>query len=337
LLKIPVSGDRLPPLVMPTRAASPEAGDESGEGSRRKRKRKSRRSGGAQEWERELRNSHGPRKGDKRQMVWMLAGGGVLFILVLVGVVVAMLGGGKTVPKAADNAAPAGQIAPRVAVAPAKPERSDAARLADAEPVIRGFLEARHVEDLLPLVRNPATAGPRMRSHYGGDSIDAPGLSEVVAARGLSRIGEVFTVSVRTRTHEEKAIAFEETADGVRIDWESWAGWSEMPWDVFMAEKPTSPKLFRVNLDMVDYYNFAFADDRKWQSYRLISPDGEHALYGYVEKGTVLDSRLKPPPDTKSVPLTLSLKFPENATAANQVLIDALLADGWVIDSETKP
>lgn len=270
-------------------------------------------------------------------MAWMLVAGGGLFALVVAGVVVAMLGGGETTSQGAGNAAPAIQIAPRVAVAPAQSGRSDAARLADAEPVIRGFLDARHVEDLLPLVRNPDTAGPRMRDHYGGNSIEAPGLSEVVAARGLSRLGEVFTVAVRTRAHEEKTIAFEETADGVRIDWESWAGWSEMRWDAFMAAKPTTPKLFRVSLDTVDYFNFDFADDRKWQSYRLISPDGEHALYGYVEKGTVLDSRLKPPSDMKSVPLTLSLKFPENAAAANQVLIDSLVADGWVIDSETKP
>ena len=89
-----------------------------------------------------------------------------------------------------------------------------------------------------------------------------------------------------------------------------------MPWSEFLTKRPTEAVEFRVRLSPIDYYNFGFADDAKWQSYRLDSPDGEHSIYGYTERGSVLDARLRPPPDTKSMPVLLSLRFPEGAESS---------------------
>ena len=100
------------------------------------------------------------------------------------------------------------------------------------------------------------------------------------------------------------------------------------------AVRPTSASAFRVNLEPIDYYNFDFRDDGKWQSYRLESPDQEHSVYGYVERGTLQESQIRPSPDRKSVPLMLALKFPEGATSSNQVIIERLVHDGWVEKGE---
>jgi hypothetical protein len=123
----------------------------------------------------------------------------------------------------------------------------------------------------------------------------------------------------------------------VKIDWEGWVGWSEMPWPEFLASKPTTGKVFRVTLSAVDYYNFNFDDDKKWQAYRLESPDGTHALYGYAGQGSVIQTKLRPPTDSKPMPCMLALKFPANAASGNQVLIEQCLADGWVLETEPPP
>jgi hypothetical protein len=86
-----------------------------------------------------------------------------------------------------------------------------------------------------------------------------------------------------------------------------------------------------------DYYNFAFANDNKWQAYRLTSPDGGNLLYGYAERGSVMNSKLRPSLDNQQTPLMLALKFPENATSNNQVLIEKIVAEGWVLESEAPP
>ena len=272
-------------------------------------------------------------------MFWILIGGTCLLVLIVAGVLPALFGGKSPAPPVADSA-------PRMPVAlPDKPEalppadtrRADAAFLAAAEPLARKFLEASRIEDMLPVVRNPNVAQARMRRYYPGGKIEPPGMTEINKETDIFRSGTIAIIKVRTRSHEEKPLACAETPQGIKIDWESWVGWSEMSWEDFLASKPTTGQVFRLVLSPVDYYNFAFTSDSKWQAYQLTSPDGAHLLYGYAERGTAMNSQLRPALDIPQAALMLSLKFPENAASNNQVLIEKLVAEGWVLESEDPP
>jgi hypothetical protein len=92
--------------------------------------------------------------------------------------------------------------------------------------------------------------------------------------------------------------------------------------------------LFRVVLEPVEYYNFGFADETRWVSYRLSSLQGEQVFYGYTERGSALDGQLRPPPEIKSTHATLMLRFPEQAETSNQVLIDGWLGNCWSLENE---
>lgn len=267
-------------------------------------------------------------------MRWMLAGGAALFALIVAGVLTIMMGGGGAPPV----------VAPPVAEAPpAEEEKVPDATLTDvefltaAEPLAEKFLAARGVDELLPFVRNPDVCGPRLRAMYPDGTIEAPGMSAFDTNREVVRTGKAMSVIVRTDDLELKTLSFFMTPDGLKIDWESWVGWSEIPWEVFTDTKPVSAKMFRVWLSPVDYYNFGFSDDLKWQSYLLESPDGNYTLYAYVERGSVLDSRLKPSPDVKKTPLTLMLSFPDDAASSNQVLVEKFVAEGWMLETEESP
>lgn len=262
----------------------------------------------------------------------LLIGGVVMLVVVAAGVFLAMNGGIRPIVH------PEGQVAvpsvmvknPDEAVIPPVVRRSEAALQAEAEPLARKFLEATTVEELLPLVRNPEIAEARMRGFYPGGKVEASGMQPLGPGVGLSVRDKFVSLAVRTRDFEEKSLAFIDTPQGLKIDWESWAGWSEISWKEFMATKPASGHVFRVILTPVDYYNFEFSDDQKWQSYRLESPDHDYALYGYAEKGTVLNGRILTDKDTKKMNLILSLKFPAGATSNNQVVIERFVAEGWV-------
>src|SRR5690606_20505194 len=140
---------------------------------------------------------------------------------------------------------------------------------------------------------------------------------------------------IRTRDHEMRHVAFADGPDGVKVDWESWAGWSDMPWEEFIATRPQEPRVFRVSLRQVEYYNFDFTDDIEWQSYSLTSPDGEHVLYGYAPRESVLNQRLKPAEVSTVSAVMVAIKFPATETPRNQVLITDLISDGWV-ESDTQ-
>jgi hypothetical protein len=224
---------------------------------------------------------------------------------------------------------------PPSAAVPPLVQRSEASILAAAEPLTRKFLDATTVEELLPLVRNPGVAEGRMRAFYPGGKIEAAGLSLFNSSGAVLIVRKNISIGVTTRDFQPKSLAFIDTPEGLKVDWESWVGWSDISWESFLSSRPVTGHVFRVTLSPVEYYNFGFTDDSKWQSYRLESSDKEHSLYGYVEKGSVLDHRIHPNSEVKSVALMLSLKFPAGATSSSQVEIEGFVGEGWV--EEEKP
>ena len=324
LMRIPTTGDAPPPLLAPLRRMAVEDGD----ARILKKRRRGKKLGGAAShaWEQNSHDSHSGRS-EKRQMRLMLVGGVALFSLIVGGVVFSMNRGAEVeVRAAAPVAVPAAnpkEGSPMVA-------RSEAFLLAASEPLVRRFLAATTVDDLLPLVRNPTVAEARMRAFYTAGKVEAVGMSQFNSGGGLSIRDMFISLSVVTRDHEERALALIETPQGLKIDWESWVGWSDISWEKFLATKPVTGHVFRVTVSAVEYYNFGFDDESKWRSYRLISPDGENSLYGYVERGSVLEQRIRPDGETKGLAMMLSLKFPEGATTNSQVVIETLVADGWV-------
>lgn len=328
MLKIPGPGDASPPLMAPLRRATPEEGAPEGMVKKRRRGKKH----GAKEdqsWESQPKLHRSSRR-EKRQMNLFLIGGALLLVLVLGGVGIAL-------KVRRDNSRPAKEDVAVLPVAPiAKPERKDIEILTDAEPQVRKFLEATTVSQLEPLVRNPAITKARIEKFYPGGKIEAPGLGKFNSNESPSRVGNLMSVTVLTKDFTTRELAFFDTPEGIKIDWESWVGWSEMKWSEFRETKPETPQLFRVILSPVAYYNFGFTDDSKWQSYRLIAPDGDESIYGYVEKGSEIIEKLLPDPDVKKSPLTLLLRFPAKATTDNQVEIVGFVADGWVEGVEAK-
>jgi hypothetical protein len=332
LLKIPVPGDLPTPLVAPLRrtAAEESPADEPPQMTRKKRRGKKPERGENLEWEHKNR---GTRRGEKSQMRMMLIGGGILFALIVAGVIAGLYGGGP-----AGNAALVPTVLPKKAepakVDEAAIQRSESSLAAEAEPLARKFLEATEVEEILPLVRDPGVVESRIRKQYADGKIPAVGFSQFNVSGSGVRRGSAISYLVRTGDQEQKSMDFIDGPGGLKIDWESWVGWSEISWQELVQSKSTTAHVFRLYLSPVEYYNFDFKDDLKWQAYRLESPDQETSIYGYVEKGSMLDKQIRPTTDVKSLPLTLSLRFPEKAASSNQVLIERLVTDGWVEENE---
>ena len=213
---------------------------------------------------------------------------------------------------------------------PLEMNRNQTELLAEMQPLVKGFLEATTVDEILPFVRNREKMEQKIRAYYPDGRIDAPGMTAFNTASNLAFRDKLASVAVRTNDFSSKQVAFIRTNDGLKIDWESFVGWSEMPWEDFLAKKPTKPAVFRASLRVVDYYNFSFSDEKKWQAYQLRSPDGQQVVYGYVKRDSAADKRLRPAETNGGNLVTVSLKFPLGESSKNQVLIEEILADGWV-------
>ena len=213
----------------------------------------------------------------------------------------------------------------------------NATLLTEAEELARKFLSAQTVEELRELIRNPDVNIPRIMKLHPDGKIDMGGLSTFNAEEQIIHEGKFTAFVVRTKNFDERTMVFAETSEGIRIDWESWEGWCEMGWEEFMATKPTTGTLFRVKLNNTNYYNFDFSDESKWRSHTLLSADDKHRMYGYVELGSLIEDDIPAFTEETDRFFILSLKFPENSQSNNQVIIERVIASGWIAPDPPPP
>lgn len=365
LLRLPLAGEptqlvaETPPLAVSRshehgRAASEEEenGTESGLHRRKVRRRRSAKRGNDGEgegpaWEHGSRGAH--RRGwlERLGPGWLL-GGGTLLLLLVVGVMALALRGGKQDIVASGDgpdappeplvaaakplvAAAKPEIPPDVVEVPLLMQRPEHELMAEAEPLARKFLDATTIDELLEVVVNPERARQRMQREYPDGQVEAPGMAEFNASSSAAYDGSAVTVAVRTADYASKQLTFVESDGALKIDWESWVGWCDMAWPDFLAKRPSEPQMVRVLVRKVVYYNFDFTDDVKWQSYQLETAGGKRMVYGYVERGSVLDERIRFDADVKVAPMILTVRFDKGAReGCQEVLIVDKLADGWV-------
>ena len=120
-----------------------------------------------------------------------------------------------------------------------------------------------------------------------------------------------------------------------KSDWESWVGWSEKDLPTLKQEKPTAPVLVRVRLRETHYYNFEFKDESEWSSYQLSDPDLLETIYAYAPSLGELDLRLKPGPYGMELKVALRVRFLEGATSDNQLIIEEIVSDSWLVKEDT--
>ncbi len=117
------------------------------------------------------------------------------------------------------------------------------------------------------------------------------------------------------------------------LDWESYVGYSEMAWSALKKQRPTDPKLIRAFATVSDYYNYEFADKKKFLSVNLLSPDGLASIHGYCERespiGIALTRTLSR--STSMTGIVLRIAYPEKAESDHCVLIKQFVSDRWLL------
>ncbi|MBK1828325.1 hypothetical protein [Haloferula rosea] len=320
MLRLPTKGESTPPLVLPKQEA-PKA-----ESHQRRRERQS-----AEIFDETFAKKQGP----DQTLVRIIMAGATTIIVVLLAGLLWPKGGNDT-----DDSDSTSVLPPELIDLPDRePESivntvlsSDLVRK-QLEPVIREFLESPTMEEAASHTRRPTRTLQRMKKLHG-DGYYSPGFRQIKWNVPMERDGEWAMLSVEDSQFRTLPIALVREDGRWQIDWESWAGWSEVDLTTLRKEKPTEPVTVRVTVDPIDYYNFSFSDESKWSSYRLSDPEKIEAVYGYAPSLGEIDLRLKPNSGEKDLRFTLSVRYPDDATSDNQLIIDRILARGWVITEE---
>ena len=339
LLKLPGDGDVIPPLL----AASQPPGNDVADGAQpmptddgarvRRSRRRRRHREESEDWESAENRDEKPE--EARSGLLMLAGGMTFLVAIMLAVFFA------TRTNRADDTTVGLELpqiqsvgdaaASQPADAPRPPGRTLSQFVTEARAVATEFLNAATVDQLLAVVADPEVVESKIREAHPDGMVEARGLADYSQFAQIESTDEYVIVHVHTADHLLHRMAFHESPDGLKVDWESWVGWSDVPMRDFIAERPAGRHAFRVELGAVEYYNFDFADDRKWQSFRLRSPDGEHSLFGYAERSTAAHTKVREALDAEIKQLIVEVEFPEGGSSmAPQALITDVISRNWI-------
>ena len=203
----------------------------------------------------------------------------------------------------------------------------------EAKAAAKEFLLAPDLESLAPLIRDSERVMPLVQKYYANTPYQPAEIREKPFEGSTNeKFEDLVSFKVTMKDFSEKLIAVEMTFEGPKVDWESWVVYCDMPWDQFITAKSQETNKVRVKITKDTYYNFDYQDDEKWQCFRLQYPDSDDILFGYLPATSESLSQL-PQDIGEANKIQVTIRFPENPKAANQVLISEPIADGWISDS----
>jgi len=145
------------------------------------------------------------------------------------------------------------------------------------------FLETETHVGRLSYVRHPETTAPRMKEHYGWRPQD-------LEIRAQSRSADVFIIekngknflglALNLNNFSRRGMIFEKTYNGWKIDWESFIGYSEIPWPPLLAGQVDGAPAVRATFEPDDYYNFDYTDNTAHTCYRI--RDTKETTWGWA-------------------------------------------------------
>lgn len=199
-------------------------------------------------------------------------------------------------------------------------------------PLARRFANAATADEWIPMIRDADRVAPMVRVFKPRF---ASGRPMGVAAFGSEAFGEeeLYQFAVVYEDGRSRLIHIVPTADGPKVDWESFARAGETDFAGLRAVTSVEAEV-RVLVRRARYYNYNFADDHRWRAFEISNGDWPETFTGYAETGSTVEQALLDmiPPEESAIPVRLILKVRGGGEdgARGQLEILQLVQQGWV-------
>jgi hypothetical protein len=210
----------------------------------------------------------------------------------------------------------------------------DESQVTRVEEFFTGMFAAKTVDAMLPYVSPVKNIREKMVKFYKGEILSQSPFKRLEFAQNTAGYPGYLTFRTQTQDYNNHVGVINYSKDKVLLDWESFVAYSDMSWEELAEKRPTDPVRVRVTAKRIFYYNDEFTDDAKWQAVSLNSPNEQVDIYGYVLRNSATFQRLFNFGLSDNRKIILNVFFPEGAKKGNQVYIDSVVQDGWVIKEE---
>jgi hypothetical protein len=203
---------------------------------------------------------------------------------------------------------------------------------------VQSFLEATSLKDRLKLIRDDHLMVDRMVKYYESHDPGRIAYQKIVAKEANPAGMLTFAFEVIMPDGEPRRVITMKSRTGKYfIDWASFVIYGDMAWKEFMDVRPVTPTLMRVMAEPGEHYNDLFPKSANLICLKLTDPRSKNAppIYGYATEGTPLGMALEfilRKGSSEPQPITVTLKYREDVAGGepNQVLVDELVAEGWL-------
>ncbi len=201
------------------------------------------------------------------------------------------------------------------------------------ESVVKNFMAAETLDEMKQFVFLNDALDQKIDAYYKDRPWQKPGFSSLFEDQlQISTDGKVCQAKAADANFDVRDVFLRLKGATYLVDWESWVAWGEMGFDELRKSKPKQAVEVRVIVSAETYYNFDFPKEQEsqWQSYKLSFPLEESALHGYVERASKLDDALRMNVDETQRYMILRVRYREDSTRDDQILVESVVQDGWV-------
>jgi hypothetical protein len=268
-------------------------------------------------------------------MLWLVVGGSLTAVILVGTWAIRTAAVGIVSPAPAGGSETAGHGVP--ALTGAQPGGREFTSVSDDDyaaltQLLERFFAAQSPAEMLPFVRDAVRVRPMIEAYYREHPFRPTALKMLPGRSDMFAYRNVILGKVGLDNFSQCIVAVEKSPEGFHVDWESYVGWCEVPWERLESTRPIEPVILRARVEDDDYYNHAYADAKRYACYRLSSLDGVHAVYGYLDRRHPLFADLQSRTRLNRLVLaTVRIRYPATTGPPNQVEITELVEDGWVL------
>ncbi len=205
----------------------------------------------------------------------------------------------------------------------------------EMENVLRGFFEAKTIDERLKFVRHPKRVKPFMEDHYRRYPLKP---YEYVEAKQYTIIPlenrPFVALSASVASGGNFPVLLENTGEGYLVDWESFVSYQPITFAELLEKRPTESVDMRVYGTLEDFYAYEFTEDLGYLCVRMTAKGTDQAIFGYVKKNEPIASELRkhleaPEGKKKFQPFIFRMRFLPGSKAPRSVLIEKVVSTFW--------
>lgn len=209
---------------------------------------------------------------------------------------------------------------------------------AKARHIFGAYVTARSAKDFERLIHNPSQNLPLLKKSWQPSAVNLEWTPDENTAWNLVEMGELkYGVLVGTGADFTKFTAyFRQNESGLKIDWRATSAYGSATFAELKEGKGDAGEI-RAKVTRAEFYTYALPENR-FRCFRLLSPDDEEAIWGYVNIDSDLDlelSKLFMPSEITGevqtqVSITLSLSPGPEDSLSNQWMITKIKGKSWI-------